>query len=171
MMGDEERRLIESVLERGFDRMESRFDGLAAEIRSHGTEIALIKQVRAPHRGEDDKRDKRISTLARAVGDVDKEVSQVNAKPGPTAVDVVKLLDEREEQRSKRQRQWLAWGLPLLIALLGAPQVRSCVGEERAARVEQAVQRLEQKAEAPPRVVKVPVPQPVPVPVPTNGGE
>ena len=162
---DEDRKLIESILERGFDRMETRFDGLAAEIRAHGTEIAVIKTTCARHATDDEKRDRKISSLWQKVGDFKEEVSQVSAapKPEPTAVDVVRLLDEREEARSKRLKQWLIWGVPVVVALLGAPQVRSCVGEERAARVEEAVQRLEAK---PPTIVKVPIPAPVPVPVP-----
>lgn len=154
-------------------RMDSRFDALAAQIHEHNTRLSLIEQRCERHdeeeeraRVESERRERKISQLATKVETA--RESSINAVPQPTAVDVVKLLDEREEQRSKRQRQWIAWGLPLLIAALGAPQVRSCVGEERAARVEQAVQRLERRVEEP-KVVKVPVPQPVPVPV--NGGE
>ena len=162
-MDDDARKMIESILERGFDRMESRFDSLAAELRSHGTEIAVVKVGCARRAVDDEKRDKRISALWQKVGDFKDEISQVAAtpKPEPTAVDVVRLMDEREEARSKRLKQWLIWGVPVVVALLGAPQVRSCVGEERAARVEEAVQRLE--AKPPSKTIVLPPGPPVPV--------
>ena len=76
-MGDEDRKLIENILERGFDRMETRFDGLAAEIRSHGTEIAVVKVSCARHAADDEKRDKKISALWQKVGDFRDEISHV----------------------------------------------------------------------------------------------
>jgi hypothetical protein len=166
-MGDEIKLLAEQIEKLG-ERLERRFDVLAGSIHEQGTRIALI-EAKCERHGEDDerraqadeRRDRKISQMAAKVED--RRESSVNVVPQPSAADVVRLLDEREEARAKRHRAWLVTAVPIALALLATPTVRQCMGEERAARVEQAVQRLESK---PPAVVKVPVPQPVPVPVP-----
>ena len=149
-------------------RMDSRFDALSAQIHEHATRISLIEARCERHdddseraRQEAERRERKISQLAAKVEVVREPSFNVLPKPEPTAVDVVRLLDEREEARSKRQRVWLGMAIPLAVALLGVPTVRGCLGEERAARVEQAVERLE--AKPPSKTIVLPPGPPVPV--------
>lgn len=71
-------------------------------------------------------------------------------------------------------RQWIAknWKLivyPVIGALLAAPSVKGCIGEQATAQLQTAVKRLEARPAT--KVMVVPdLPTPVPVPAP-NGGE
>jgi hypothetical protein len=149
--------MIESILERGFDRMETRFDGLAAEIMAHSTSITVLQTTCARRAEDANKRDKKISALWQRVGDFKDEVSQVTKAPSATTVpDLIKVLDEREEARSKRDREtedarsrrmrgWIAVGVPALLAVLAVPAVRGCLGEAQTERIAASVKMLESK--------------------------
>lgn len=80
MSGGERHEML-ALLEKGFERMDGRFDVLAEQIHTQGTKIAVQENSCALHRREDDRRDRRISALTAALGIVDKEVSQVIAVP------------------------------------------------------------------------------------------
>lgn len=145
-MGDEDRKLLETVLERGFERMETRFDALASQIHEHGTAIAVIQTNCVRHLTDDEKRDKRISSLYRVVGEKEREVSQVTAKPSASTVpDLIAVLDAREDALGRRLRTWAAIGLPVLLAVLATPVVRGCLGEAQTERIAASVKVLEDK--------------------------
>lgn len=58
------------------------------------------------------------------------------------------IAELRAEQMARQWPAWLRdWRLvvPLALALLGAPTVRQCIGEQRAEQIAAAVRRLEQR--------------------------
>lgn len=159
---------FKDMMDRGFDRMEGRFDGLTAEIRAQSTAITVLETNWTRHLTDADKRDKRISALYRSVGETEREVSQVGKAPSATTIpELIKVLDEREAARSKRDleteatrienanklddarakrmRNWIAIGSTALLTLLAVPSVRGCLGEAQTKRLEASVEELKNK--------------------------
>lgn len=167
-------------------RMDSRFDALAAQIHEHNTRLSLIEQRCERHdeeeeraRVESERRERKISQLSQKVDGGPYREPSVNIVQ-PSLTEVLRTLEEREEKRAKAEaereearakskRAWVLTAVGVALPLLATPTVRQCIGEQQAAKLQAAVERVEQRVEQQPKVVKVPVPQPVPVPV--NGGE
>ena len=138
VMVTEDRKTLEAILERGFERMDNRFDTLADQIHAHGTRLALIEKDCVNHAKNDDRRDRRISSLQQVVKAED--ISQAGRIPA-SAFDVLALLDKRDEARDaaamKRDelrdvvaaRRWRRWGALAFSALsiIGGSSVwKSC---------------------------------------------
>ncbi len=79
------------MCERGFDRIDRRFDMLSTEIHKQGTVVAGIVTGCADHKVEDDKRDRRISSLTRSLGD-QKETSITHITEGRVRWQTVVVL-------------------------------------------------------------------------------